>query len=489
MYQQILLEASRGGSMTGAMGDKGVQELMKALEAGNQASNVGLTGGAALRVQNLDKTLQATIIENKHFALFNRLPKPKVGGTIDEWTEQSGIGGFLGGSTNTEAGRVRSATGKYARRHGEVKFLMTRREVTLAAELQQGIASAEGLEQASGAKQLLQDAEYLCFEGDANVVPTEFSGIFAQIKEGVAEGKVDPGNIVDVDGKSITDFLPLASAAAQIASRKNFGTPTDLFMSMQVQADLDSYLLPQYRVSLSKDGNDVSLGAPVSAIRTSAGNIKTTQDVLLRDETDMKPFELEEPQIAAANAGMKPAGLTVEVVPGAVDSRFYANRAGTYYYAVASQSAAGQTQVVISDAVVVAQGDSVKITINRSAGQEEDGYVIYRSRQDGTDNVADFREMLRIPKANAATTVHVDLNRDLPGATKACILNMTKGDTAILWRSFLPHMKFNLYPTDSPVNPWLQLLWGYLRISKLRHHAILTNIVTRHQVWRPHKGE
>jgi hypothetical protein len=84
-----------------------------------------------------------------------------------------------------------------------------------------------------------------------------------------------------------------------------------------------------------------------------------------------------------------------------------------------------------------------------------------------------------------ATTVYTDYNRDIPGTSKAYILNMTPGDTAILWRQLLPMLKFALYPTQNAVIPWAQLLFGYLRISKLRHHVVIKNIVTNGATFRP----
>jgi hypothetical protein len=488
MYEQLLIQASQSGASGGIMSGQGVVELMKALEAGNHVSPEGLTGGGALRVQSLDRTMQATIVENEHFALFNRMPKPNIGSVIDEWTEQKGVGGFLGGSTNTEAGNVRGAQGDYARRVGEVKFLMTRREVTFVASIQQGIASAEGVEQTGGAKQLLSDAEYLAFEGNSAVVPTEFDGIFAQIKQGVASGLVDAENIVDVDGGTISDFSPLAKAAAQVTARRNFGTPTDLFMSVFTQADLDANLQPAYRVGLTDVREIIELGAPVSANRTTAGRIPTTPDVFIRDERDMRPFQVEYPAIAANNAGMTPSLGTVAHAAD-VESRFKASRAGTYFYAVASASAEGQSPVVISSAVAIAAGESATLTITRSASQKETGYVIYRSRQDGTNAVTDFREVCRIPVSGANTTVFKDQNRMLPGSTKATMLNMKAGDTAIQWRQMLPMMKFPLAAVSAPTVPWLQLLFGYLRLSKLRHHVIIVNIVPTNAEWRPHTGE
>lgn len=470
-------------STTGVMDGTAIAELQKALTAGYGTDVSTLTGGSAFRIQSLDKTMQATIQENKHFRLFNELAKTGAGATVDEWTEQSGVGGFLGGSTNTETGVIEESTGVYARRVGMVKYLMTKRQVSLVSTLGNNIANSEAIEQQAGAKQLLTDAEYLSFEGDEAVVPTEFSGIYAQMAAGVAAGQVDGGNILDAAGASLSSINLMNEAAAQISKRDNFGTPTHLFMSQMVQADFDNNLDPAFRVPLTDVPNGgIQIGSPVVGIRTSWGNIATCPDVFINDGDQTVPFQVTYPTLAAANDGLKPTLATA--VANAVDSKFVTAQAGNYYYLVTGLNAKGQSTGVISSQVAVAAGKKVTLTITASAGGQETGYAIYRSRQDGTNAPNDFRLVTRVPKAGAET-VYVDLNRDIPGTTKAYVLNMNPGDHAINWRQLLPMMKFPLYPTNAAVIPWAQLMFGYLRITKRRHHAVIKNILPRGAKWKP----
>ena len=65
------------------------------------------------------------------------------------------------------------------------------------------------------------------------------------------------------------------------------------------------------------------------------------------------------------------------------------------------------------------------------------------------------------------------------------MLAMGAGAQAITWRQMLPMTKFPLYPTASAVVPWAQLLFGYLRVAKRRHHVVIKNIVSAGQTWRP----
>jgi hypothetical protein len=64
-------------------------------------------------------------------------------------------------------------------------------------------------------------------------------------------------------------------------------------------------------------------------------------------------------------------------------------------------------------------------------------------------------------------------------------MNLLPGAQAITWRQMLPMMKFPLYPTVSATIPWAQLLFGYLRIGKRKHHVVIKNILPGSSTWLP----
>lgn len=486
MFDINLPNVAAGQSTTGEIGGEQLEALTKALTAGYGSDPAQFTGGSALRIQSLDKTMKATIQDNEHFRLFNALAKTGAGATVDEWTERPGVGGFLGGSTNTETGIIPQAQGDYKRRVALVKYLMTRAEVSVVVTLGNNLAQAKAVEAQNAALRLLTDAEYLSFAGDSAVVPTEFDGIYAQMEEGVRAGDVDGANIIDANGEAITSVNSFNDAAAQIARRGNFGRATHFFSSLDVQADLDNSLDPAFRVAVTNaaDGG-VKLGSPVVGLRTSHGNIATMSDVFVSDSLDLMPFEVEYGSIAANNAAIKPASAA-GVAASDVSSKFGQAHAGNYYYLVAGVNAAGQSTGLITAQVAVAAGEKVTLTINASTSKQETGYAIYRSRKNGSDAVTDFRLVRRIPR-NGDTTVYVDLNRDIPGTSKAFMLPLSPGADAVSWRQLLPMMEFALYPTNAAVVPWAQLLFGYLRLAKRRQIAVVKNILSdkAKKVWDP----
>ncbi len=477
---EMLANASAGRTVTGEVSMNDVQEMKKALSMGYGSDVSTLQGGAALRIQSLDKTMMATIQQNKHFALFNELQKQDATATVDEWTEMSGVGGFLGGSTNTETGSLSDNTGSYARRVGLVKFLMTKRSVSFVSTLGNNIVEAEAIEHQAGALQLLTDAEFLSFEGDSTIVPTEFDGIGAQI---ASLGSAD--HVIDMRAGPLNKIDGIDQAAAVIAGFGNFGQPSHIFWSNLTQSDMNTSLDPAFRINLDKNPESTKLGAPVKGINTSWGEIKTVSDVFVRDEPRLVPFEVLYPTVAVLNNAYQPTLAAAANVSGGASSQWAAAQAGAYYYAVTGITAAGESQAVVSGQVTVAQGGSVTLTITKSASASETGYAIYRGRLNGTNALTDLRLMKRIPAAVGATTTFTDLNADIPGTTKAYMLNMTPGMNAITWRQLLPMTKFPLYPTNSAVIPWAQMLFGYLRITKRNQHVVFKNILPSGAQWRP----
>jgi len=94
-FTKALNSGAPGSVMGGDMSGGEFAEFRKALEAGYGSDMGNLTGGGALRIQSLEKTLIATIAENKHFRLFNKLAKGNALATVDEWTEQDSVGAVV----------------------------------------------------------------------------------------------------------------------------------------------------------------------------------------------------------------------------------------------------------------------------------------------------------------------------------------------------------------------------------------------------------
>lgn len=477
-----------GGASGGSMAV--FEELQKALQASNYQTDVStLTGGGALGVQSLDTAMKTTIQENEHFTLFNRLARTNATNIVDEYTRQTSVGGFLGGSTNTQMGVVRSSQGEYAREVGLVKFLMTMRQVGYVLNIGKNITSAEAVEERNGALQLLTDANYLLYHGNAAACPTQYDGIFAQIDAEIAAGRMNPDCVVDMKGKPVTSITPFSQINVAVSGYGSWGRSTDVFLPNSIQNDLNQSLDPAYRW-LPEGSNQPVLGGHVPGIRLTNGVLKTNMDTFIHDEHNpmVVPFEVNNGATAVSNVGFKPASVTGAVNANDASSAFTGPQAGNYYYAVAGIGAGGQgySQCVLTGAEAVSAGSNVTLTINQSAGQGESGYAIYRSRQNGSNAITDFRLVKVIPKAGATTTF-VDRNNDIPGTISVPLLNLGASADAIGWRQFQPMTKIPL-PFGIggvPVISWFQFLFGYLRMTKPKHHGYIKNILPSNAVWQP----
>jgi hypothetical protein len=496
LLSQIAGSAQSGGApgMGAGISAEVVEELKKALTASNYQTDVAtLTGGGALGQQSLDTAMKTVIQEEEHFVLFKKLAQTDATNIVDEYTRQTGVGGFLGGSTNTQMGVVRSAQGDYAREVGLVKFLMTMRQVGYVLNLGKNISEPMAVEERNGALQLLTDAEYLLFNGNAAASPTQFDGIFAQIDKEVAAGNMDGNHIINMDGAALNSVSPFTKLQAAVQDYGNWGRITETFLPTAVQTDLNLGLDPAFRWSPDGSNSAMTVGAHVQGIRLTEGVLKTNIDTFLHhgDFPMAKPFEVTWPAIATANAAITPVSVTCNAATSDASSTFTASRAGNYYYAVAAIDAtgAGLSPVVKSTQTAVASGKKNVLTITQSSATTESGYAIYRSRQDGPNTTSDFRLMAIVAKGGATTT-YTDYNLDIPGTVKVPCLNMNASSDAIGWRQFQPMTKIPL-PFGiggMPVMSWFQFLFGYLRVTKPKHHGYLKNILPTQATWRPFTG-
>lgn len=480
--------AALGASQGGALDSLG--DLSKALQASNYQTDVAqLEGGGALGVQSLDTAMKTTVQENEHFTLFNRLQQTKATNIVDEFTRQSGIGGFLGGSTNSQMGVVRSAQGEYSREVGMVKFLMSLRQVGYVLNIGKNITEATAVEERNGALQLLTDANYLLYHGNADASPTQFDGIFAQIDKEIAAGKMSGDNVVDLEAKPLDSVEVLSKINVAVSRYGSWGRSTDIFLPNSVQNDLNMGLDPAFRWT-PQGGNTPMIGGHVEGIRLTNGTLRTNMDTFIHDEENpmVYPFQVHNPELAVKNAAFKPANVTADAATSAVDSKFAGNHAGNYFYAVAGIGAGGegQSEIVLTTTTAVAAGKKVELTITKSAADTESGYAIYRGRLNGTNAANDLRLVKVIAKAGA-TTVFTDLNRDIPGTVSVPLLNLGASADAIGWRQFQPMVKIPLPfgVGGMPVHSWFQFLFGYLRMTKPKHHGYIKNVLPTNATWRP----
>ena len=143
------------------------------------------------------------------------------------------------------------------------------------------------------------------------------------------------------------------------------------------------------------------------------------------------------------------------------------------------------TQFSRSSQQAIVAGDEVTVTITHPSDADVTGFMLHRSRKNGTNATGDFREMVRVARrAGQSTTLYVDDNQNIPGTSPVFLLNQTPGANAVTLRRLLPLTMFPLYATDTAARLWAQLFFCYLRVAKPQQLAMIRNVTPQYAAWK-----
>lgn len=436
-----------------------VEALHKALTAGTGTDAAAFTGGRSLIVESLEQTLMTTTFSMEDIVLFRDLKTNPVFAVVDEWVEKSDYGARYGVAVGeSENPGARDST--YNRRTGQVKFYRTQREISHVMTLMKGIVDAEAEEQIDGTMVLVRAIEEALFYGDSSIIAEEFDGLKRVI---TANGVAD--NIIDIRGTISETFLQQGAKVI----RGFHGVPTDLYLSLSNQTDIDRILENKHRVAIPMmggEGGGLTAGAPIEKYRTSFGTFNLKPDIFITEERLA-------PTAAIGSAPAAPTSVTAAAGAQA-GTKFATADLGNYWYKVSYFTKSGESAgTAIGSAVTVAAGEGVTLTMNGGTTGTVKGAKIYRSKK----NAADASDTLLIDTVAFTGTgqTYVDKNFNLPGASDMFLMNLSPNHRAVSWQQLLPLMKLPLAIT-SPSIPFLLMLYGYLRVTKPKQHVIFKNV-------------
>ena len=474
-----------------ALGGSG-RDVAKALTGSvNAGTNLAdLSGAGALRVENLDPVLFSVTVENKHFDLFNRLlpNKRESFSLLDQQIIKKGTGGFPGSAVSTETATGRpERQGDYERLLTELGVFVDYRNVGVVTGIQGLLQQQAGAtnfstvaeENVNAALTLLETVEWSCFYGDRSVNNLEIQGLLTQIQA------AESNNVIDMRGAGFVDHTQLATLAANIAKRPQFGNADLLYLSTGAKGDLDDCLISGYRVNLDSAVPNTVTGVPMKGIRYSAAGIGEGYMDLVPHayvEEDKLPVMVQAPNSVGPQG--PPTSVAAVAAAGPAASQWTAPQGGAYFYAVEACQP-GQISVLtfIPSAVAVSAGEAVTLTITQSGAGTETDYRVYRGRLNGTNAPDDVRLIARIANTGVTTTF-VDLNQVIPGTSEAFMLTSSPAKRAMTWIQMLPLTQYPLAQTDLSIR-WAVLLLGALRIPDGRKHGVITNILPKNAMWRP----
>lgn len=438
-----------------------LENLQKALSAGSGVDASSFTGGRALIPESLENTLVNVLWSQDEARLFQRIKKKPISSPVHQWDKRTAVGAS-DGAWVPEAGTSTEADQTIARVYKTAKYLQTLRKATLQATLSNMIEPAMTLQQNAGALWIIREVEKAMFYGNSSFVSEQPDGLLAQI---------DSDNVLDVRGASADSAIfetKLNESTRMI--REQYGKASLVLMSPMVMQDVQALIRDRIRFEAGNAGYGTGV---YNRYPTPFGELELLDDVFITEGGA---------PAASTITASRPGTPTEDVAAAAAGtgSSFTAADEGDYFYKIEAINKYGASAALTCTEVTVAAGESVTISVGYG-DPVPTAFKVYRSKKDA--GVATDCRYLKTVAATGDPTVITDDNSDLPGTSQAFILTMDQVYDAIEWFQFLPLMKFDLYPTNAAVYPFLMLLFGALALKKEEQHAYIKNIAPSNLDW------
>lgn len=305
-------------------------------------------------------------------------------------------------------------------------------------------------ETVNGTAWLLRQLERALFFGDSSMIPIQFDGILKLIQDGAPNPNL---NVLDLRGKPLTEDY-LNDGALIVKTEPNYGRATDLYCADGAFSDLAKQFYPAERFNVPTSGwNSGMVGMNIQGFFSQFGPIKFNADTFIQ-------FGALAPSTATGPSGKRPDTPAESVAPaagavgGGETSLFVAADAGDYYYKVTAINRYGRSaSVAMTGALTVAAGQKVTMTVadGSIAGT---AFEVYRTEKDGA---AGTERYVNTQARSGATTVLTDLNHDLPGTSKATLVQQNL--EFFSFKQLCPFLKIPLATVSTAVR-WMQLLYG-----------------------------
>lgn len=445
----------------GASSADEIQDLRKALSAGNDVNNPGAAPGVGfpLRPESLEATLKSVTFEMDEIKLFKTISKIPAVNTVEEYNRllsfsNGGARAFdLGWMPEGDLPEEQDST--YERVTMLIKFLGTVGRVTHVANT---VRSAHGniiaLETMNKTMFMLQQLEHSLFFGDSSLIPEQFDGLERLIRTGA------PQNVIDLRGRSLTEES-MNDQLLQI--RDSFGRATDFYSATGAFADLSKQVYDRQRFTQAPSPG--VLGSQVQAFQGQHGKVN------LHDSVFIQPGGFAS-ATGLGSTVKRPLTPTITIAPVAAAnpaSLFVTADAGTYIYRVVARNRFGASIPLNSAAVAVVAGDRVTFTV-ADGGQGTSYYEIYRTEPGGAAGTAKL--MAKVARTGA-TQVITDDNGDIPGTSTAFML--MQNQQSFSWAQLLPMTRFPLAAIDTSIR-WAQVIYGAVKMYTPAKNLVIKNV-------------
>lgn len=460
---------NHGNTMTGFGGHsvQEVEELQKALSIGGEYASTApgsLTGGPALAVEDLDRTLKLVTHSMEHLRLWKDVIKQKVNQTVHEFNVQNSYGSEV--SPFFQMGGTPQATdAQYNREVYIVKYLGTQGQVQHNLTL---IQAAHGPVVAREVKnktiELLARNERAMFEADSSINSLEYDGIEKLIRAKESDAQYKSTAFAGYDSEGVDDSVIIDARAnldedlcedATLRAVNNFGMPMDMYLSTDVHSGFSKAFYAKQR---TRPGDRTAAGYLVPEF-VGTLNFKFKPSLFNRPR--------KTPLGTTVSASSAPT-LASTASPADGSSEFATADAGTYSYKISAVYSDGETVASSATSTAVSAGDKVTTEITYSGSPLY--FNIFRAP---VGTAAGWEFIGRVAPAGTGNAHNIDYNSTVPGSAKAYLL-MHDPDV-LCWKQLGSLIKYDLAVTNTSYQ-WLQLLYGMMVIQAPRKNVIIKNL-------------
>lgn len=449
---------------------KGLQKALEALQiTGRETTNLTTASGAALKLESLEKTLKVVTYSNDTIKFWQNIPKRAAYNTVEEFNQLSSYGAERGGFYK-EGELPFEEDSTYVRRAQLVKYMGVTRSVTHPMSLVNTmVGNIVEKEIKNGTLWLLRKLSRSLTQGNANIIPDEFNGLYAQHLQNDAfsnlEAYYNSEVIVDMRG------LALNEAAIENASEgivENFGLGTHLFAPPKVLSLLAQNYYGNKFIPINTEAITAGVvGQKINEIATQYGPVSANWDVFLNPNSPKLSTDVATSP-NAANAPTPDGVAPIAAVATDALSDWAAGDAGNYIYGVSAINRFGESALAILSGTptTIAAGGAVDLKFAATASANAaTGYRIYRSKKGATSAASTtFYPLFDISTSELATgydggaaLIARDRNRILPNTGQAFLIQLD--NETLEFAQLAPLMKMDLAIT-SPAYRFMILLYG-----------------------------
>lgn len=429
--------------------------------------NAPMTDAASLRVESLERDIKDLTYGFRDLTIFPDITRTHVESPVHQYDIKD-MNGIIGHSRFVpEIGIASLNTPRLQRKTVEMRFISDTKQLSIAAQLANSIADPLQVLESDAAIVIAKTIEWAIFYGDSSLSgQTGATGLeFDGLAKLLAADTDHPENIIDLRGASLT---PEYINKASVIIAKGFGTPTDAYMPVGVQADFVNQFLKDQRILVADRENNVQLGLTTAVFNSVRGSIKLHGSTIMDNDNILDTSRPINP-----SAPFAPASVVATPSTNGGGQFDVTNDASFDYKVVVVGSSYDSAPTQSNTATVVNATDAVTLTITLNSLQntQPDYVAIYRKGAASGQYFLIAR--VAANTANNGVITFVDTNAVIPETADVFLGELSKGVITLF--EFLPMLKLNLAVTTSS-NQFAVLWYGALGLYAPRRWVRIKNV-------------